>query len=318
MTRPCFESSLAEDLAAFIAFKRTLGFSYEAAESRLASFDRYVRANAPRRGALPLHDLVRGWLADNDHWKPVTLTTRLAMLRQFFLFRRRRDPAGYVPPLRWPPHRRSHFEPHVLSLVDVRAMLSAADAMRGPPPRPQTYRTLILILYCTGLRLGEAVRLHVQDVDMSARVFLVRSSKGKTRFVPFGTDLARVLREYLRVRPSPATNDDRFLLQPNGRSYRTTNVSDRLRRLFRRTGLKPPRGREGPRPTDFRHTFAVHRLTRWYRAGVDLHARLPYLSTYMGHKDLSGTQVYLKATPELFAAASRRFEDRLRRARQRA
>ena len=83
-----------------------------------------------------------------------------------------------------------------------------------------------------------------------------------------------------------------------------------LRRMFRMTGLKPSIDRGGPRAYDLRHTFAVHRLTRWYRARVDLHARLPWLSAYMGHLDLLGTETYLTATPELLALVARRFHHR--------
>jgi integrase len=77
--------------------------------------------------------------------------------------------------------------------------------------------------------------------------------------------------------------------------------------MFRMAGLKPDIGRIGPRPYDLRHTFAVHRLTRWYRARADLHARLPWLSAYMGHVNLLGTETYLTATPELLALAGQRF-----------
>ena len=89
-----------------------------------------------------------------------------------------------------------------------------------------------------------------------------------------------------------------------------TTASDTLRTLYRRAGLKPPRGRVGPRPYDLRHTFAVHRLTRWYREGADLHGRLPWLSAYLGHVDLLGTETYLTATPELLALAGNRFRRR--------
>jgi len=73
--------------------------------------------------------------------------------------------------------------------------------------------------------------------------------------------------------------------------------------------LKPERGRAGPRAYDLRHAFAVNRLSQWYSQGVDLHARLPWLSAYMGHVDIIGTETYLNATPELLALAG----DRLRR-----
>jgi integrase len=81
--------------------------------------------------------------------------------------------------------------------------------------------------------------------------------------------------------------------------------------LLRKQGLKPPRGRIGPRPYDFRHAFAVHRLTDWYHKGIDVHARLPWLSAYMGHLNVLGTEVYLHATPELLQVASQRLKRRL-------
>jgi integrase/recombinase XerD len=74
--------------------------------------------------------------------------------------------------------------------------------------------------------------------------------------------------------------------------------------------LKPARGRIGPRPYDLRHAFAVHRLSRWYGEGADLHARLPWLSTYMGHVDIIGTESYLHTTPELLDLAGNRLRRR--------
>jgi integrase len=85
-----------------------------------------------------------------------------------------------------------------------------------------------------------------------------------------------------------------------------------LRGLFAKAGLKPERGRGGPRPYDLRHAFAVQRLTLWYRQGVDLHARLPWLSAYMGHLSIVGTESYLNATPELMDLAAKRLYRRYR------
>jgi hypothetical protein len=124
-------------------------------------------------------------------------------------------------------------------------------------------------------------------------------------------DLARVRQERDRVAPASTQT---FFVHASGRPYSVVAASAIIRRLLRQTGLKPERGRVGPRPYDLRATFAVHRLTRWYRNGVDLAGRLPWLSAYMGHVDLLGTEVYLKATPELFAIASKRLRARLRTA----
>ena len=84
-------------------------------------------------------------------------------------------------------------------------------------------------------------------------------------------------------------------------------AGDTFRKLYRVSGMKPAKGRSGPRPYDLRHTFAVHRLARWYHQGVDLHCRLPWLSAYLGHVNLMGTETYLAATPELLSLAAHRF-----------
>ncbi len=86
-----------------------------------------------------------------------------------------------------------------------------------------------------------------------------------------------------------------------------------MRMLFVKAGLKPSRGRTGPRPYDLRHAFAMQRLSRWYRQGVNLHDHLPWLSAYMGHVDILGTETYLSATPELLELAGGRLRRRLLR-----
>ena len=180
-------------------------------------------------------------------------------------------------------------------------------------------RTLILIIYCTGLRLGEAVRLRMADVDLEQRAFMVRESKGRSRIVPFRADLAREIQLYLAERrkllniqdDNPA---DALFARWNGDALPINIASCAITRILRRIGIKPRRGRIGPRPYELRHAFAVHRLTDWYRTGVDIQARLPWLSAYMGHVDVLGTEVYLAATPELMQFASQRFHRRLRQA----
>jgi integrase len=135
--------------------------------------------------------------------------------------------------------------------------------------------------------------------------------------VPFSPSLVVELERYLRARRRyvgfSAASDDRLFVGANRRSLPDSTAWGTISQLYRTAGLKPLRGRVGPRPTDLRHTFAVHRLTRWYRQGVDLHRRLPWLSAYLGHVDLLGTETYLTATPELLALAGDRFRRRYAR-----
>jgi integrase/recombinase XerD len=173
------------------------------------------------------------------------------------------------------------------------------------------YRTLILVLYCTGIRFGEALRLRIRDVDTQSAVLFIDTFKGRTRWVPFHRSLSRELDRYLvsRVQYASPDPDTRFFVGANQQRLAVKTAGETLGRLFKLAGLKPEKGRAGPRPYDLRHAFAVHRLSQWYSQGVDLHARLPWLSAYMGHVDIIGTETYLNATPELLALAS----DRLRR-----
>ena len=218
-----------------------------------------------------------------------------------------------------PQEVKSHFLPYIFSENEIRLLLNQTQRLKGAPFRPQTYRTLLLCLYCTGLRFGEALRLSLADVDLHQASFFIQSSKGRSRLVPFGHDLAGELEAYMHSRKRHGLLDStaQLFVHNDGRPLPVRTASDTLVRMFRQTGLKPATGRIGPRPYDFRHTYAVHRLTRWYTEGADIQAQLPWLSAYMGHYDLLGTEVYLRATPELLSMASDRFHKRLQERRRR-
>jgi integrase len=193
-----------------------------------------------------------------------------------------------------------------------------AEQLRAPRFYGAMYRILLLVLYCTGVRFGEAVRLKIRDVDVRRRALWVADSKGRSRWVPFHSSLARELARYLAARRAYAAAgpDDALFVGINGQPLRRKTASQLVAVLLRRAHLKPPRGRVGPRPYDIRHTFAVHRLSRWYQAGVDVRRRLPWLSAYMGHDDILGTESYLTATPELLQLAARRLRKRLSQRRR--
>jgi len=112
------------------------------------------------------------------------------------------------------------------------------------------------------------------------------------------------------VKFAPAGPDARFFVGVNKTTLPVNTAGGTVRGLFQLTGMKPAKGRIGPRPYDLRHAFAVHRLSHWYKQGADLHTRLPWLSAYMGHVDIVGTETYLKATPELMGVAANRLRRR--------
>ncbi len=175
-----------------------------------------------------------------------------------------------------------------------------------------TFRTLLLLLYGAGLRFGEATRLTLADVDLADAVLTIRATKFyKSRLVPFGPRLAVVLDSHVSRRRRAGLADSEgapLLANRDGTPLASSTVQAAFDALRRVAGLsRAAGGRTIPRLHDFRHSFAVHCLTSWYREGADVQRLLPVLSTYLGHADLEGTKVYLSMTPELLAQASLRF-----------
>jgi integrase len=166
------------------------------------------------------------------------------------------------------------------------------------------------LLYSTGLRCGEAFALNLSDVDLDQHLlFICRGKFGKSRWVPIAASTSAALQRYLkeRIRFAPATPERPFFVTGRGRRLYHTNVDLAFRRALNRSGLRGGKGCPGPRLHHLRHTFACTRLLAWYRQGKDVQSLLPILATYLGHVKFTSTQVYLQATAELPAEASRRF-----------
>ena len=314
-----FHSPIAGELHGFLQFKRSLGYRYGRAEFALREFDQFLSGYAKKDPDCQLDHAAMAWLSSKPHRKPVSVSMDAAILRQLFAYLRRLPHLRIVEP-NWPRlPTESYFVPHYLSEGDVVKLLALCANLKRPAFRASLFRTLVLILYCTGIRFGEALRLRMRDVDTRAGVLFIETFKGRARWVPFHRTLSRELNQYLaeRMKYAPAGSETRFFVGANQRVLPVSTAHGTIYSLFAKAGLKPQKGRVGPRPYDLRHAFAVQRLTRWYRQGVDLHARLPWLSAYMGHEDLLGTEWYLRATPELMRFASRRFAARFHR-RERA
>lgn len=211
-------------------------------------------------------------------------------------------------PLRAPPY--IYTREDLQRLLDPGNIKSSLDGARQLDTA--TFRALLLVLYGAGLRFSEATGLTLADVDLEDTMLTIRDTKfHKSRLVPMGPKLAAVLANHLAALPKNgiARDDASFLLaNRDGTRLASSTVHaafDKLRRIANVHGTKG--GREIPRLHDFRHSFAVHRLTSWYREGADVQRLLPVLSTYLGHSDLEGTKVYLTMTPELLQQASQRF-----------
>jgi integrase/recombinase XerD len=300
----------------FFSSNGTSGIDKHARSLRCANFDRFLIEYAARNRRWQLNQAVISWLSSKPGRKPVSVSGDAAVLRQFYRYLRRSCDPGTIEPI-WPRlPTESSFIPYSLSETDILNLLRLCADLNRPRFRAVLYRALILVLYCTGIRFGEALRLRLKDVDARSAVLFVDTFKGRARWVPFHRSLSRELDEYLTARSNYAESDPnaRLFVGINRCSLPVETAGDTFRRLFKLAGLKPEAGRVGPRPYDLRHAFAVHRLSRWYAQGVDLHTRLPWLSAYMGHVDIIGTETYLNTTPELLDLAASRLRRRYNRA----
>jgi integrase/recombinase XerD len=170
----------------------------------------------------------------------------------------------------------------------------------------------LLLLYGAGLRVSEALSLNLADVDLGEAVIVIRDTKFyKTRLVPLGGELNDVMTQYAaqRKRDGRSRNDDvPFFVTKLGARIPIRLIQLAFRRLRAHSGVRRQGGaRCQPRLHDLRHAAAVHRLTAWYREGKNVQRLLPLLSTYLGHVDISSTQLYLTMTPDLLHEASKRF-----------
>lgn len=294
-------------VAAYVAYKQSLGMRFATEARTLKSFCKTVAGIEVDRIA---PDAVRAYL---DGSGPMTRfwLRKFDVLTGFYRFGLAR---GYVRSIPLPsaaPRCPQTFTPYIYSDDEIKRLLQAAADRAHCNIDAPTSRTLLLLLYATGLRISEALNLNLADVDLDDRLLHIRETKFyKTRLVPTGEDLTRVLLDYAQRRHQrrPLSPDAPFLLTSRGKRLSRAGAEDAFKKIREQAMVRREDGaRYQPRLHDMRHTAAVTRLERWYREGADVQRMLPQLATYLGHVHITGTQRYLSMTPELLKQASVRF-----------
>lgn len=305
-----FRSPLAARLQAFLETHYPQSQKGLSSQKILLGLDRFL-IDELKPGQPISRDVVERWNESMAHLSPNTRINRLCVLRRFCRYLSYFDSRTCIIHPSFSP-RRTRPLPHIYSRQDVCRIMTAARQL-GPTGtlRPIVVENLIGLLYTTGLRIGEALNLTLRDIDLKRRIIEVREGKfRKSRYTPITPSTARHLTKYLRQRRdagfSTAPTAPVFLNLIGTRHGHPGFVTLFLE-LLRSIGLRGPKGQRGPRIHDLRHTFAVHRLLAWYQQGANLAAKLPLLSTYLGHSTITGTEVYLQATAQLLECAGRRF-----------
>jgi integrase/recombinase XerD len=304
-------TTLRQHAEQYLAMRRALGFKLTTFGERLFSFVGYLEH---RDVPVITTAAAVAWATGTKHsTDQVYWSRRLMVVRIFARHLSVLDPATEIPSVDILPHHYRRITPHLFTPDELAALLAAADRLH-PASRAVTYRTFISLLAVTGLRTGEACHLDRADVDLVDGVLTVRDSKfGKSRQVPVHASTVAALRDYDRRRdewcPEPGTSA--FFISTCRTRLDERNIPHTFAGLVDAAGLTVPSGHRRPRLHDLRHSFATATLLDWYRDGADVQARLPQLSTYLGHADPKSTYWYLTGSPELLALAAVRLEHTL-------
>ena len=306
-----FTSRLGKRLASFIALKKALGRRFFSETYTLAHLDRFL---AERRLAALTPDAFVAWTMTFLHTTPTTRRARMLVVRKFCIYLRRTDPKCFVPDSRGFPSRHPHRRPYIFTRKEIADLIRAATRLPVRSTsllRGAVFRLAIVLLYTAGLRRNELVRLALSDYDAAEKTLLIRASKfHKSRVVALSpTAMAEMARFLAARRRFPHHADAPLLINNYGGpgAYSGGSFGLAMRQLFREAGIRARDGRL-PRVHDIRHTYAVHALLRWYHDGADVQAKLPVLSTAMGHVSIASTAYYLALLEPVAAVASSRFE----------
>jgi integrase len=309
-------STLRAHAEQYLAMRRALGYKLTTFGTRLLGFVAYLEA---RDLDVITTDAALAWAMttprsnDQVHW-----SRRLMVARIFARHMAVLDPATQIPPTELLPHHYRRVTPHLFTDTQITALLDATGTLR-PALRARTWHTLIGLLAVSGLRVGEACRLDDTDIgddsggdpaDGVRGLLTIRNSKhGKHRQVPIHASTVAVLRRYQHDRDLvfPAAGTPALLVSIRGTRL-DANITRTFAVLIRTVGITTPAGQRPPRLADFRHSFCTATLLDWYRDGQDVQARMPALSTFLGHADPKSTYWYLTGTPQLLGLAAARLE----------
>lgn len=306
-------SDLARAADEYLRLRRALGFELRCAGRELPKFVGFL---ARQKADWVTTKLALRWAQEDPTASSFTHSDRLGVVRCFARWHSATDPRTEIPMAGLLPRRYQRPTPYfytdqqVEQIVLSARSLPSAQGLRGP-----TFSTIYGLLAVTGMRVGEAVALDRDDVDLTTGILSVRQGKfGKARFIPVHEKTCSILGDYDRQRTAilPTPKTPAFFVSERARRISTGSAQDSFITVSREMGLRPHatkkrRGR-GPRLHDLRHRFAIQTLIQWYRSGADVDREIPKLATYLGHVRLSSVYWYLQAVPELLQIATERSE----------
>ncbi len=295
-----FNSIYAPLIEEYVALKRSLGYKYNSMEFVLHQLDSFI--SVKKETILGVSkELSDEWCKKRENESNSTHYRRCYILGAFSSYLNKKGIRSYVP--RTPPLK-NNFVPHIFSSIEVEKIFNACDNMQSGNNDLRSsifiMPALLRTLYGTGVRIGEALSLLNEDINIAERNFILRDTKnGKDKIVPFTDSLAVVLEEYVYYRnklPINISGKTPFFVTLRGVKCERDNIYRRFCKVLYLAGIP----KDKIRIHDFRHSFAVHSLARMAEQGLDIYCSLPILSTYLGHQSLKATNNYVRLTSDMY------------------
>lgn len=288
-----------------IDLKRSLGFKYFTEETIYSIFDRYTREISETKLGIS-KKLAEKWCERKNNESDSYRFHRCLCLSQLSSYLCRIGIRSYIPRL---PRVKSSFTPYIFSKDEMAAIFNASDKLVAQRKMMNSIifvmPALLRLLYCTGLRIGEALALRNKDINLIENFLIIRDSKnGKQRMIPISESLSAVCKDYLQHRDSLplSKSEDYLFVSLNGSVCSADAVYRQFQKILKIAGIPFIGNHHGPRVHDLRHTFAVTSLAQMAESGADLYTMLPVLSTFLGHQSLSATDSYVRLTAEMYPA----------------
>lgn len=301
-----FSSKFKNSLIAFLTEKRALGYSYKSGESILKQFDKFCLKYYPDADILT-PELGLAWSVRRKGEKGSSFEGRMCIIRELARYMIRCGKDSFIIP-KGMGCGGNRFVPHIFTDEELVCFFEKIDRMKFNPNSPLQhiiYPVLFRLLYSTGLRPNEAVKLLCQNVDLKKGVLFIEQSKeNKDRNVVLSDDMLELMRQYWRRASEIVPMNLYFFPDSKGGCIRTTTLNKVFRKYWSESDIRNFDGNP-PRVYDFRHTFATRSLHKQIVKGTDTNAFLPYLSAYMGHTHLSDTAYYIHLNPEFFPDINR-------------
>jgi len=298
---PEYNSILSELIEGYISMKRAIGYKFQKEMRMLKTFDRFVQTFNLKEIALS-KEVVNSWMQRTPNETVRNQSNRISIVRGFTEYMNRLSYTAYIPPKGFVTVKRYSYLPYIFSNQEIRLILTECDNF--PPSDLSPNRHLILpliirMLYSCGLRISEAVNLKIADVDFNnGTIFISNTKFNKQRIIPMADSLTKRCREYRQVVLLGRSEESPVFPSPYGGCYASYTIYKLFREVLWKAKISHTG--KGPRLHDIRHTFAVHCLKQWVIEGKNLSNCLPYLSIYLGHEDMRGTQRYLRLTADLY------------------